>query len=105
LSSREAETQPHKSEKRDLICAEIDNLQVNTLTESWVIEEVIGIVDQMYPELLIDILTKNQKITRDCQRVAKMFPLLRGDKKLSIDDFLTIQSDQDNIEQLRQQLK
>ena len=93
MSSREAE-----SEKRDQICDEIDDLQDNTLTESWVIEEVIGIVDQMYPELLIDILTKDQKIARDCQRVAKMFPLLKGDKKLSIDDFLTIQSDQDYIE-------
>jgi len=80
-------------------------MQVNTLTESWIIEEVIGIIDQMFPELEIDILTKDQKIARDCHKVEKMFPLLNEDNKLSIDDFLEIQSDDDNIEQLRQQLK
>jgi len=46
----------------------------------------------MFPELLIEIPTKDKKIANDCKKVGKMLPLLK-DKKLSIEDLLTIHSD------------
>ena len=57
----------------------------------------------MDPELKVDLQTVDQKIAQACKKVGQMLPLLKDDKKLSIEDFLTLESEEDNLEQLKQQ--
>jgi len=57
----------------------------------------------MDPELKVDLQTLDQKIAQASQKVGQMLPLLKDEKKLSIEDFLTIERDEDYLEQLKRQ--
>ena len=45
----------------------------------------------------------DQKIAQASQKVGQMLPLLKDEKKLSIEDFLTLESKEDYLEQLKRQ--